>query len=99
MKSLVFKTAWQLNDKFSNFSQALKHAWALIKLKKAMLTKVVEFKYRKVDGSIRTAIGTLQSKFVDYDYKGQVSSNKVLAYFDIEQNSFRSFKQENLIVN
>jgi Ni,Fe-hydrogenase III component G len=98
MKTLVFKTAWQLIDKFNNFSEALKYAWAVVKLKIKMLKSVVEFSYYKVDGSTRNAIGTLQSKFVDYEYKGQTSSNKVFSYYDIEQGGFRCFKIENLIL-
>ncbi|WP_036691714.1 SH3 beta-barrel fold-containing protein [Pedobacter glucosidilyticus] len=97
MRSLVFKTAWQLNSSFKNFSEALKHAWAIIKLKYKMLKGVVEFAYKKVDGSIRTAVGTLHAPHVNYEFKGQPSSNKTMAYFDLEQGSFRSFKIENLI--
>ncbi|MGJ1414070.1 SH3 beta-barrel fold-containing protein [Sphingobacterium multivorum] len=97
MKSLVFKTAWQLKNNFKSFSDALAYAWKVVKLKLAMLSKVVEFKYQKVDGSIRTAIGTLSSKFVDYEYKGQTSSNKVFTYYDVEQGGFRSCKIENII--
>ncbi|SUJ19110.1 Uncharacterised protein [Sphingobacterium spiritivorum] len=59
MKSLVFKTAWQIAKNFSSFSRALSYAWKVVKLRIKMLSKVVEFKYEKVDGSIRTAIGTL----------------------------------------
>jgi hypothetical protein len=97
MKSLVFKTAWQIASNFKSFSEALKHAWQTVKLKYAMLKGVVEFSYRKVDGSIRTAVGTLQGQHVNYEFKGKPSTNKTLAYFDLEQGAFRSFKIENLI--
>ncbi|GAB1462276.1 SH3 beta-barrel fold-containing protein [Pedobacter sp.] len=97
MKSLIFKTAWQLMGKFNNFSECLRHAWRLIKLKTKMLKGVVEFSYYKVDGTIRTAVGTLQERFVNYEYKGQTSSNKVFTYYDVEQGAFRCFKIENLV--
>lgn len=97
MKTLVFKTAWQLRQSFKSFSDALRHAWALIKLKHAMLTGVVEFTYKKVDGSIRNAVGTLQAPHVNYEFKGKESSLKTFAYYDIEQGAFRCFKIENLI--
>ncbi|MFC4213492.1 SH3 beta-barrel fold-containing protein [Pedobacter lithocola] len=97
MKSLVFKTAWQIASNFGTFAEALKHAWELIKLKFAMMKGVVEFSYRKVDGSIRTAVGTLQMPHVNYEYKGKPSTNKTLAYYDLEQGAFRCFKIENLI--
>ncbi len=97
MKSLVFKTAWQLVKDFKSFSEALKYAWKVVKLRISMLKKVVEFQYKKVDGSLRTAIGTLSPTFVDYEYKGQMSTNKVFTYFDVEQGGFRSCRVENLI--
>lgn len=97
MKSLVFKTAWQIANNFNSFADALVYAWKVVKLKLSMLKKVVEFMYRKVDGSIRTAVGTLAPTHIEYEYKGQVSSNKVFTYFDVEQNGFRSCKLENLI--
>lgn len=97
MKSLVFKTAWQLAKNFKSFSEALEYAWKVVKLRLNMLKKVVEFQYRKVDGSLRTAIGTLSSNYVDYEYKGQTSSNKVFTYFDVEQGAFRSCRLENII--
>ena len=97
MKSLVFKTAWQIASNFGTFAEALKHAWELIKLKFAMMKGVVEFSYRKVDGSIRTAVGTLRSPHANYEYKGKPSTNKTLAYYDLEQGGFRCFKIENLI--
>lgn len=97
MKSLVFKTAWQIASNFAMFAEALKHAWQLIKLKYAMLKGVVEFSYRKVDGTIRTAVGTLQEPHVNYEFKGNASTNKTMAYFDLEQGAFRCFKIENLI--
>jgi len=97
MKSLVFKTAWQIASDFATFAEALKHAWQLIKLKYAMLKGVVEFSYRKVDGSIRTAVGTLQAPHVNYEFKGKASTTKTMAYFDLEQGAFRCFKIENFI--
>lgn len=97
MKSLVFKTAWQIAKNFNSFSDALVYAWKVVKLKLKMLKKVVEFQYKKVDGSIRTAIGTLAPTHVDYEYKGNSSTNKVFTYFDIEQNAFRCCKVDNLI--
>ncbi len=97
MKSLVFKTAWQMRGSYTSFAEALKQAWAVIKLKYKMLNGVVEFTYRKVDGSIRHAVGTLHASYVNYQFKGNQSSNKTLAYYDLEQGAFRCFKIENLI--
>lgn len=97
-KSLVFQIAHFIKGQFSSFSEALKHAWKVVKLKYRMLNGVVEFSFKKVDGSIRNATGTLQKEFVNYEVKGGHKSNfGVMAYFDIEQGGFRCFKIENLI--
>ncbi|MGJ1414108.1 SH3 beta-barrel fold-containing protein [Sphingobacterium multivorum] len=97
MKTLLFTIAHRVKSSFATFSEALKYAWKIIKLKSKLSKEIVSFKYKKVDGSIRTAIGTLSSKFVDYEYKGQTSSNKVFTYYDVEHGAFRSCKVENLI--
>ena len=51
---------------------------------------VVNFIYKKKDGSIRKAIGTLKDM--------NIKSNKsdTISYFDIEKKGFRSFKLDNL---
>lgn len=77
-----------------NFSIALKKAWQVLKLAKAMQSKVVEFAFKKVDGSIRMAKGTLN---VAYESKGKKPFNTgIQTYFDIEVNDYRCFKVENL---
>lgn len=98
MKTLVFKIAHSTRSNFATFGQALKHAWQVAKLKYRMLNGVVEFTFKKVDGSIRNAVGTLQNQFVNYEIKGgNKSSLGVMAYFDVEQNGFRCFKIQNLV--
>lgn len=78
-----------------NFSQALKKAWAILKLTNQMKNEVVEFAFKKVDGSVRFAKGTLK---VAYEAKGNRPFNTgVQTYFDVEVNDFRCFKVENLI--
>lgn len=98
MKSLVFKTAHQLKDQFTSWSKCLAYAWQLIKLKYRLLSGVAEFSFYKVDGSIRKAKGTLKSDYFSYESKGRKSNSNVFTYFDIEKNSFRCFKIENLCI-
>ena len=97
MKTLALTIAHALRNKFANWSDCLRHAWKLAKLKFAMLRGVVEFQYRKIDGSIRNAIGTMKSDLFSYEYKGQKSNYGVMPYYDLEAGQFRCFKLENLI--
>jgi len=86
--------AWSVADKFNSFADALVYAWRVIKLQIALLCGVVEFQYRKVDGSIRKAVGTLDRV---PETKGNGSAKGVFVYFDIEANGWRSAKVDNLI--
>lgn len=57
MKSEVFKTAWQFikADIFTTFSEALKAAWAKVKLVYALRAGLAYFSFRKVSGEVRNA--------------------------------------------
>lgn len=95
MKSLVFKTAWKLKEQFSSWSECVKHCWKIIKLRFKMATSYVSFKYRKVDGSIREAVGTLN---FTYESKGGKSSPvDSLVYLDQGANAIRSCKLVNIL--
>lgn len=97
MKTLLFKIAHSVKHEFDNFSQALTYAWKIIKLKTKMQTKVVEFQYRKVDGSIRKAYGTLKESLLPETKGAGSASPKVMVYFDMEKQGYRSCRIENLI--
>lgn len=95
MKSRLFKTAWAMRNQFATFSEALVQAWKVIKLQWALCLGVVKFQYKKVDGSIRHAVGTRDNVPA---IKGvRPTSHSVLVYFDIEAADWRSAKVENLI--
>ncbi len=54
--SQVMNLAWQFVKRNGfNLSQALKAAWANIKLKTAMAGRIVKFYFAKVDGTTREA--------------------------------------------
>lgn len=97
MKSRVFKTAWQIASNFKTFAEALKHAWELLKLKYAMMKGVVKFTYKRVDGTNRAAVGTLQNVDAKYEFQSNARTNSNIVYFDLEMGAFRCFKIENLI--
>lgn len=100
-KSNVFKAAWALIRKHevSSLSEALKKAWKAMKLKAQMIGTVVTFQYRKANGEVRKAIGTLVPSFVKYQIKGtdKKKSYSSVAYWDIEKDSFRSFSIASLL--
>lgn len=98
MKSQLFKIAHAIKANFNSWSEALRHAWKVIKLKSKMKNGEVKFQFRKVDGSIREALGTLNITIE----KGENNRSKTpnhgqIAYFDLQAGGFRSFKAENLI--
>lgn len=96
MKTKLFKIAHAIKSQFATFGEALKQAWKIIKLQARMMVGNVSFKFRKVDGSIREAVGTLTVK---YESKGNGKPMQVdsMMYYDTEANGFRSFKVFNLV--
>lgn len=65
---------------------------------KELLSKgVIKFQFKKVDGSIRTAVGTTNLSLIDKDFhpKGiKKCSDKIIPFFDLEKNSWRSLKSD-----
>lgn len=77
--------------------------YALVDKLKTMLHEgIVAFKYCKVNGEIRKAIGTLDSSksegLAKYVASGKYSKpDNVVCYWDIEKDAWRTFRNENLI--
>ena len=82
-----------------SMSDALKCAWANIKLKAQMRTRIVEFYFQKVDGTMREAWGTLNEKLVPATSGNdkRAKNETIQVYYDSEKQSWRSFKRANLI--
>lgn len=101
IRSKVFTSAWAFIKKgiYSTLSEALTAAWAKYKLIAKLSTSVAHFSYRKANGELREAIGTLRDGNFDYDYKGAPISVKpdVIKYFDLVSNAWRSFRIERLV--
>lgn len=96
----VMLLAWQFVKKNGlSMSDALKCAWANIKLKVAMKSKIVKFYFQKVDGSTREAYGTLCEKLMPAitGTDKRAKNDTVQTYYDTEAESFRCFKKANLI--
>ena len=96
----IMSLAWQFVKRNGfTMSEALKVAWANMKLKAAMKQRIVKFYFQKVDGSIREAYGTLKESLLP-PIKGTDSRKKsdtLQVYFDTEKQAYRSFKVANLI--
>lgn len=75
----------------------------LKEFKEALKEGKVTFTYKKVNGEVREALGTLNGKFSNTleSYKTKNENQKttpgVIKYFDLNSDGWRSFKEENFI--
>lgn len=98
--SELMKNAWFLVRNYSmSLAEAMKQAWRIFKLKSAMHKGIVKFQFRKLDGTIRDAIGTLTDEVTATLVGGQYfnPSPKVVPYYDCEKQAWRSFRKELLV--
>ena len=81
-----------------NKSQLFKMAWANIKLRAQMKHRIMRFYFRKVDGTIREAYGTLKESILPPTQGTSRKANETLqTYYDTERQEYRSFKRANLV--
>lgn len=95
----IMSLAWQFVKRNGfTMSEALKVAWANMKLKAAMKQRIVKFYFQKVDGSMREAYGTLKENLIPATSGDNRKRNDtVQVYFDTERQEYRCFKKANLI--
>ena len=94
----VMQMAWSFVRKNGySMSEALKCAWANLKLKTALKAKIVEFYFKKTDGTLRQAFGTLMSDRVPETKGTKKTADHCQVYFDTEKEEWRCFKKCNLI--
>ncbi len=95
----VMSLAWQF-VRLNGFtmSEAMQYAWRNIKLKVALHKRIVKFYFRKVDGTIREAYGTLVERLIPPTSENNRKRNEtVQVYFDTEKQEYRCFKKANLM--
>ena len=81
-----------------SFSEAQKLAWSNTKLRIALCQGPVQFSYKKKNGEIRQAIGTLHNITPLLVGSNKFNSDILtLRYYDLETKDFRSMKISNLI--
>ena len=97
----IMNMAWEISRKCGyNMSEALKTAWRNYKLRSAMMSKVVEFWYKKATtGEIRQAFGTTDTRRYHYEALGGRDNKPAdcVRYWDTVKGGFRMFKNYNLI--
>jgi len=97
----VMQLAWQMVKRNGyTMSEAMKCAWANMKLKAKMQKGIVKFYFQKVDGSLREAYGTLKESLLPptTDSSNRKPNPTVQTYFDTEKGEWRCFKIANLRV-
>ena len=97
--STIVREAWVFVKNYGfTFSEAMKQAWAIYKLKAAMKKGIVKFFFDKVDGTVREAFGTLDERVVPSSGGSRSASPSVVPYWDTEKQAWRCFKKVNLRV-
>lgn len=98
--STIMRMAWQFyRITRRSFSECLKLSWQNFKLVRRMHSEVVRFYFRKVDGTLREAWGTLRSDLipsVEELPETRKKNNTVQTYFDTEKNEWRCYKRLNI---
>ena len=83
-----------------NLNQSLQTSLLIESLQCKLTNGTAHFVYRKTNGELREAWGTLLDKVVTNNTNGRGYPRKLdglQAYFDIEEQEWRSFRYENLI--
>ena len=96
----IMTLAWQFVKRNGfTMSEALKAAWANIKLKAAMKNRIVKFYFQKVDGSVRETYGTLKDNLIPAiaGTDNRKRNDTVQVFYDTEKQEWRCFKKANLI--
>lgn len=94
----IMRMAWTFVRKNGyTMSEALKCAWVNIKLRAMLTRRIVEFYFKKTDGTLRQAFGTLKSDMIPETKGTRKPADNVQVYFDTEKSEWRCFKRCNLI--
>ena len=87
----------------SSWSDCMKMAWYFMRLKRALSDGVVQFSFRKSDGSVREARGTLNGTLIPReDAPKDEQGNRTpvwsaIAFYDIDKKAWRSFRISSFI--
>lgn len=92
----------RLDEKKSEKKQIReKRSKDLARLKRLLKNGVVEFSYKKKDGSLRKAKGTLKDELLPETDKGDERkrnlSKDCFYYFDLKKDDYRCFLRDNFV--
>lgn len=95
-KSSVFKVANAIyrSKKAQTLGEALRMAWKAAKLQAKLAVGEVKFQYRKMNGELREAVGTLKNMVSE---TVSAFNGTAMYYFDLDKKAFRSFAISNLV--
>lgn len=95
----IFSLAWQMvRVQGMTMSDALKTAWANAKVVNGLRKGVCRFKFNKLDGTVREAVGTLVETLIpETRGTGRRRAESVQCYFDLQKNEWRCFRKDLLI--
>ncbi len=95
----IMRMAWSFVHKNGyTMSEALKCAWANVKLRTMLRNRIVEFYFKKTDGTLRQAFGTLKEGLIgEIKGTGRKTNDNLQVYWDTEKEEYRCFKKCNLI--
>ena len=106
MNSFRFRLAYWLMDEYMmTRKEAFAKAGLTVDILKALGEGIVEFTFKKDDGSIRKARGTLckgiSEEFDGYEYKTDrqeaTDIKDIFTYFDLDRQAFRTFKASRVL--
>ena len=96
--SKIMKMAWQFvkRNGFS-ISQALITAWKNAKTSRKMRMGIAHFWFRKINGEIREAFGTLKDGIVPQTNGNHRDNPTLQTYYDTERQDWRCYKIANIV--
>ncbi len=100
-KSKLFRMAHSIlkRSHAGSFSEALRMAWKAAKVYARMLVGVAHFTFRKANGEIRKAVGTLCNVNYHPTGNGRLKERpaECICFWVVEKQAFRSFNASTLI--
>lgn len=97
-RTALFNLAWSfIRTMGLDLSQALKLAWRQIKNKVNLKKGITHFQFRKIDGTLRDAWGTIKSELVPTTNGNRKYNPTIQTYYDTQKGEWRCYKIANLI--